>query len=70
MVGEAIKKSRGQHRIAEHFAPAGELEVRGHEHRAFLVALGEELKEQRASRPKTQVSELIDDGQIGLLPAL
>jgi hypothetical protein len=59
VVGEAIKKSRGENRIAEDLTPARELQVGGDEHGARLVALGEELKEERSSRSESQVSKLI-----------
>ena len=41
-VGEAVQKCRGEPGITKDLSPAGEVQIRGYQHRAPLVAVGKE----------------------------
>jgi hypothetical protein len=43
-VGETVQERRGEPGITEGFSPAGEVQIRGYQQRAPLVAVGKETK--------------------------
>jgi len=43
-VGEAVQERRGESWITKDLSPAGEVQVRGYQHRAPLVAVGKETE--------------------------
>src|SRR5660397_152930 len=70
VVGKPVKESGGEDRIPEHLTPAGELEVRGDDDRSRLVALREELEEERSPGPEFQIPDFVHDDQVHLLPGV
>ena len=63
MMQDAVKHGGGQHRVAcEGLIPTAERQVRGQDHRAFLVAFCRDLEEEVCLFPsERQVSDLVDD---------
>src|SRR5688572_9565129 len=62
MVQDAIENGGGDHPIAEHLAPSAKALVAGEDHRSFLVATADQLKEQVRTEPVDwQISDLTDD---------
>ena len=66
MVQQPVEHRRGQHRVAgEGLIPRPEGQVRGQDHRALLVALGDDLEEQVGLfAPQRQVADLVDDQEL------
>jgi hypothetical protein len=66
-VQKAVEDRSRDRLVAEDVAPLGDLLVGGEQDAASLVALSDELKEQVRGRAlEWQVTELVDDEQLGL----
>lgn len=64
VVEQPIEQSSSERRISEHRTPVGERLVGGHDRRAALVTLTEELEEpDRCRLVELHVAEFIDDEQ-------
>ena len=65
VVGQSIEQRAGQPFGPEDLGPFVEGQIRGHERRRLLVALGEDLEEQLgAGLRQRHIAELVDDQQI------
>ena len=71
MVDDAVDDGGGHVAVAEHVAPSAELEVRGEDDASPFVAVGDDLEQEPgAVDVDGQVSELVDDEQVGLADGL
>ena len=67
VVDDAVDDGGGHVAVAEHVAPSAELEVRGEDDASPFVAVGDDLEQEPgAVDVDGQVSELVDDEQVGL----
>lgn len=65
VVAEAVEQCRRQLLVSEHPDPLAEGEIRGHERRAALVPVAEQIEEQLATGTvERHEAELVDDQQI------
>ena len=67
MVDEPVDGGRRELVVPEHGAPLPELDVRGHDHAALLVAVAHDLEQQPAALDvERHVAELVEDDEVGL----